>query len=316
MPGVIACLGPEVYFHRLVAREAKAALKKRLQSDVEVMAFVVEEGWDPAQIVPYLATDALFGGGSIVKVWGLEEVEASVVHQLWQLGPPPGGSSVLLLSGDQLPKGASPAGGWRVACATPRREVLEEWLPWVGRMADDRHLRVTPEAQRRLVEGAETLGAIETELDKLALVTPPGGSVDVKMVEMYTANPIQVSRFELVPALIERRVDDALYVMRQVVEEPSDVTGLIGFLVSETNLLWESRLLMDRQIPEAQAAAQLGVKPGRWHYLQKRARSMTPARCRSWIEALMEADRRLKVGESAPDVEVEWLVFRLTSSVS
>lgn len=316
LPGVVACIGGEAYFHRIVTDRLQAALAHQLGNAVERLSYAAGEFWEAAEITAPLSTLSLFGQGTLVKIHLAEQLTPEMCEALWRLTPDPAERGALLLVGQKLPKDFSPPSGWLINAATPRRERLQEWFPWVDRMAKDRGLRVAPDARQLLVESGESLAEIDGELEKLSYVVPASGVVDRALAEAHGSGRVHASIFELMPALADRRTDDALTILNSLRNDGEESSRLMAFIANEWNLLWEARLLLDRGAPQAEAARQLGVTPGRWFFVQQTAKRVMSNRFSAGVEALLAADGALKTSEGDPELVWEELVWRLCGVVA
>jgi DNA polymerase-3 subunit delta len=311
LPGVIACLGAEPYFHRLVLEGVEQAVSRKLGQPAERIAYAAGESWIPAEVTAPLSALSLFGQGSVVKIGQSEGLTVECCEELWRLVPPEADQGLLLVTGERLPKGFSPPSGWLVTAETPRRERLQDWWAWVDRIAQARGVRLDAESRSALVESAETLAEIEQEIEKLSLVASETGLIEKSLVDRLGTGRVHASIFELLPALADRKSDEALAIVRSLLQDGEESVRLLAFLANEWNLLWEGRGLSARRAPSAEAMRQLGISSGRWYHVERTAKRMTGERFEDGIEAMWEADVALKTGDGEAGFIWERLVFRL-----
>lgn len=315
LPGVIWCEGSEWYFHRWIGREAEAALARRAGAAVERMTYSAVDELDVLQVVAPLSSMSLFGQVSYVVIGSAEHLTKEELESLAGLAPKDASQGLLVISGERLAKDFTPSTGWVVTCKTPPRERPAEWLPWVQDIAKAHGLKPDAGAQSLLVECTESLAELDSELGKLSLVAPATGVVDKRLVEQYTSGQAHSSIYDLMPAVVAGRVDRALEIFQQLLQDGEDVLRVMGYVAKECNLLWEARLLLNRRAPEADILRRLGVSSGRWYHLQQTVKMVSVSRCPEWIRALGEADVALKSGDGGEELIVEELVYRLCGVV-
>lgn len=94
---------------------------------------------------------------------------------------------------------------------------------WIKRTLAAKNYRVSPKAGQMLVEYLGTdLGKIGNELDKLALMVPPGTEIGPELIEKHIGISKDFNNFELKKAIGERDVKKVVRIIDYFAQNPKD----------------------------------------------------------------------------------------------
>lgn len=145
--------------------------------------------------------------------------------------------------------------------------------------------------------------ALEQETQKLRTFTD-GGPVGVAEVAAATTGCPDLSVFRLTDAVSQRRIKEALPLIRMLLDRGEQAVGLLALLAREVRLLARTKELQSKRRP----VSSLGLPPFVVERLQRQAAQWSVEDVRRAFERLLEADRKLKTG-GRPDLTLELCVI-------
>jgi DNA polymerase III subunit delta len=162
---------------------------------------------------------------------------------------------------------------------------------------------------------ADILGAemarVRNELEKLSLYAA-GRRITTADVEALVVAAKKYSVWQLADMLAERRRADALQFLDSVLREGEQPPAVVGALAWMYRKLLEAREL-SAGVSGWQAAKALGMPPDKAELAIRRARKIPREQLLAGIQALAEADNRLKSGSRNDRAVMEFLVSQLTA---
>lgn len=164
-----------------------------------------------------------------------------------------------------------------------------------------------------LVQG-DTL-TIANELDKLALYSM-GREVTVAEVNRVCAGDRETTRFVLMDALMDGKLDVALISLKRLIDGGENIQGLLATITDSYRRAATIVDLLDQGANDDEIARAMG-NPGKYQGLRdaakRRARRLGPQGLRLAYAAIVEADRTNKLGEVQEHVGIEILAAKLTA---
>ena len=152
------------------------------------------------------------------------------------------------------------------------------------------------------------LEALERELEKLALLSPP---LTLEKVEKVVALRPPLTGFDLVRSVLEKDPKEALLRLRRLKEEGEEPLRLLGALSWQFALLARAFfLLRENPRPKEEDLARLEAHPYAARRALEAAKRLTEEALKEALDALMEAEKRAKGGKD-PWLALEAAVLRL-----
>lgn len=140
------------------------------------------------------------------------------------------------------------------------------------------------------------LEALDQELKKLTLVTPP---LDLEKVKAVVALEVPISGFDLVRATTEGKANQAFKVMREIMEQGEDpirILGALSWQYVRAAKAWA--LLQDNPLlGEGEAASVLGMHPYAAKQTLLLAKGLSGAVIERALSILVEAEQAAKTGK-------------------
>jgi DNA polymerase III subunit delta len=194
--------------------------------------------------------------------------------------------------------------------------IGDQAAAFVGQMAKELGAEIDPAAATLLAEITNREPALmRLELQKLALYVEGRGRVTVADVKALVPNARKNTVWELADMIATRRRNDALQFLDNLMREGEEPVALVGVLS------WMYRKLIEaRDLPAGtggfQAARPLGMRPEAAEAAVRNAHRMTKGNLLAGLVALAETDSQLKSSNPDKRATMEFLIARLTSTIS
>ena len=199
----------------------------------------------------------------------------------------------------------------------PERARVREFLPlrrdslasWVRERASSKGAAIEQSAVAELVEqvGAN-LWAMDAELEKLAIYCADR-PIAAEDVHALVAGSREVSVFELVDAIMDRRPDHALRVTEQLMETGASGPYLISMVARQARMVAIAQELSTLKVPQSEWAGRLGTQSD--FVVRKtadQARRFTPDAVHGLYRLLLEADMAMKTGDTSDELALTELL--------
>jgi DNA polymerase-3 subunit delta len=159
---------------------------------------------------------------------------------------------------------------------------------------------------------SDTLG-LANELDKLALYSM-GRDVTVDDVYELCPGARHASHFALADAVMDGNLKRALEVFHSLVRDGAETQALLGMVAGRYRTLGIVTEMLEAGAADAEFEKAVGNSwryPGLREAQKRRARRHGMSGVRAAIEAIVDCDRSIKLGETEDEVGFEVLVMRL-----
>jgi DNA polymerase III subunit delta len=158
------------------------------------------------------------------------------------------------------------------------------------------------------------LAAIRTEIEKLAAYAGERRKIERADVELLVISEKKYEVWDLADMLAARKPAEALEFLDRLLREGEPPVALLG------GLAWMYRKLLEAQeLPAGtngwQAASRLKMRANKAELAVRQARKFPRSQLARGLEALYEADSRLKSGGTSQRAVMEFLVAQLASPV-
>ncbi|MDX1671839.1 MAG: DNA polymerase III subunit delta [Balneolaceae bacterium] len=206
---------------------------------------------------------------------------------------------------------SKPAGNTRIGKAIRKnkkvgfyefKEVPDYRLPdWVIDWTKHHHnKRIDPGAAQLLAQYVgNSLQLLSTEIDKVCTFVDTSETITESDVKNVIGQYREYSAFELKDALIERDLEDALYIAEQMLQHSKNNTGeiirTVGFFYSVFSNIWQIRRLAEKGNTKEQIQESLGISNS-WYFnkLWQESSNYHLHEMPRVFEALLDADRASK----------------------
>lgn len=207
------------------------------------------------------------------------------------------------------------AASWAVKCDHPNEELLARWIR--KELAARGHA-LASEALGPLVQAFhnQPLHGCLNVLETISCHAGPGAAVGRPQIEPFVPPSLRANTFKILDALAARRPAEAMAVVRELLAHEEPALKIHGGVVWGFQKLLEAHHRRRAGHNRIEVARTLGVKYGADGYVAL-AERMGPRGLRRGLEALQDADRRLKVGgvRGTAETTMEMMVTRLGLAV-
>jgi len=167
---------------------------------------------------------------------------------------------------------------------------------WIERMAGKVGKSIEQAAVAGLVTAVgNNLQQLSTELEKLACHTRTG-VITAADVDLMVSKTAELSIFELVDAVGERKYQKALRMAREMVFLGEPVIRILFMIARQFRLLLRARSFCDGGASDRQAAAELQIHPYVAQKCVRQARNFTMSELQLAMEKILAADYDIKTG--------------------
>jgi len=199
----------------------------------------------------------------------------------------------------------------------PRGRVLSFDLPrspaqWMIKRAQRYSARIEPAAAQELADRVgEDLTLADVEIAKLAAYVNGERPITVDDVTLLTPYTPEAGVFDLVDALSLLRGDEALHLLRDLLQEGEPPLLLYGMIVRQYRLL----LMMKEQLERGATVPAAGKTIGAHAFVAKKLAGQVPRYSLESLEAiyrfLLETDLNIKTGVTEPELALEIFIAQV-----
>ena len=211
----------------------------------------------------------------------------------------------------------------QIAAAGEVREFAplrgEEALQWLRGQVRERGLQLTRGAANALVErAAGDRGALNGAVEKIELYAE-GANVDEEIIDMLVPRRRNVRIFDLLDAVAERRLADAMQALDAVRGSGEDSPRILHMLARQYRQIVIASEIVEQGGGQAEIAEALGSPPWLARRVHNQARAYRPEQADRALERILEADAaiiayRRDEGGLTDDLAVELLVADLAGA--
>lgn len=282
--------GDDRYLKTKALQQLESALFPKAKG--EVMRYQAPEGVGDA--VRDAQTFPFFAGMRLIVLENVEAVRADA-RKLMEpvLRDPSPFATLALVTGDEegatCPKWIAEHAAEVTCSATPLD--LRRWIQgWFKRQG----LRVEPKAVEILAaRSAGRFGSVVTDLEKIALVCPPGGTVTAGMAESASLDHSEEEVFALTGALLNSDRSRGVQALEDLLAQGEPAGHILTMLAKSLKLRW-ALAGAPPSVKDSELAAALGLS-ARWvASARRRGEKAEPGVAGRLWAALDEADQRLK----------------------
>ena len=322
----IFLLGGDSYLREMCRKKITDAFVPEGMRDWGVARFSAEDDdlstiLGQAQTLPMLAQQqVIFVSG--IEAWERlgEDSRDALVKQLSEYLDDPAPFSILVFEADALDQRMRLAKTLTEKTLTVSVELSDdpaERTRLAGPLALEMAREVGVELDRDAAEELSDilngeLASIRTEIEKLAAYAGDRRKITMADVDLLVVSARKYSVWELADMLSGREPARALEFLDSLLREGEAPPALLGALA------WTFRKLLEAQeLPPGtngwQAASRLKMRQGAAELAMRQSRKFPKAQLTKGLEALYEADSRLKSGGTSQRAVMEFLVAQLAS---
>lgn len=217
---------------------------------------------------------------------------------------------------DKREKFASAIGknGVMVLCQTPSKNQLGSWIRQEVRRSG---MTISDEAVYMLSDMAGSdMMSLRNDIEKLTLYCRDKKTISLNDVTMVSNNIRSVSVFEVINAIFDRRVKDAVLALKRAIDEGEPPVKIFYFITKEFRTMLKASLLIEGGESPDKAAIKAGVPPFKAGEFSQRLKKFNRMELRCMFESLIDTDSLLKGSAIKPAVVLEKLLLSVCRSVN
>ncbi|WP_138415684.1 DNA polymerase III subunit delta [Aquibacillus sediminis] len=199
-----------------------------------------------------------------------------------------------------------------VAC-----EPIKEWdiNKWIAQMAKELHVTVAEDAFELFAQGIGTdLLMLHKELEKLALYVGENNVITKEVAESLLSHSGNTSGLKLVDAVINKDLNHAIRIFKDLEKANEDAIPLIALLASQFRTILHVKLLKQKGYGQNQMVQQLKVHPFVVKMSIKREKNFTFQELQKMLDIFADTDAKIKQGKVDKGLAFELLLYNLIHS--
>lgn len=201
----------------------------------------------------------------------------------------------------------------------PRGRVLAFELPeerdrpaWIQKRAARHGAELSAEAAYQLAERiGEDLTLADSEIVKLATYVGGERPISPEDVNELTPYTPEANIFNMVDALGQRRGEQALQLLRQLIDDGDEPLRVYGMIIRQYRLLIQMKEQLDNGLNAAGAARNMEIHPFVAKKLHAQASYYSGELLEEIYRKLLDVDLEIKTGQTAPELALEMLIALL-----
>ena len=189
-----------------------------------------------------------------------------------------------------------------------------ELKKWVHSRADYNGVVIEPKAvEQMLLLVGTNLFMLTSEVDKLALYTGKGLTIDVETVEKLVPRSLEQNIFTLVENIVSRQMDSALRIFYDLLKLNEEPIKILAVITGQFRLIYQVKELARRGYGQQQIASYLKVHPFRVKLAAGQAQKFSDQELTFIMKELAEADYMMKTGGMNKELILEMFFLKLNT---
>lgn len=197
--------------------------------------------------------------------------------------------------------------GTVVLCQPLYKQNLVSWVKQRIRRAGK---SIDPDALHLLTEAVgNDMMTLNQDIEKLSLYCGNRRQISLNDVATVSSAMRSVSVFEVVNAMMEGRVKDALFSLKRAIDEGEPPVRIFYFIVREFRMMLKARMMLDQGRSPEEAARAAGVPGFKAREFSRRLQKFSREDLYRLFMKLIETDGMLKGGALRPEIALEALLL-------
>lgn len=189
-----------------------------------------------------------------------------------------------------------------------------ELKKWIVSRAEYNGVSIEPVAIELMLALAGTnLFMLTSEVDKLALYTGRGHTIDAQTVEKLVARSLEQNIFALVDKIVSRKIDEALRIYYDLLKLNEEPIKILSVITGQFRLIYQVKELSRRGYGQQQIAGYLKVHPFRIKLAAGQAQKFGDTELTHIMKELAEADLKMKTGQMNKELLIELFLLNLSA---
>jgi len=187
-----------------------------------------------------------------------------------------------------------------------------ELKKWIRSRADFNGVVIEPKAVELMLTLVGTnLFMLTSEVDKLAMYTGKGLTVDVDTVEKLVSRSLEQNIFTLVEKIVNRQIESALRIYYDLLKLNEEPIKILAVITGQFRLIYQVKELARRGYGQQQIASHIKVHPFRVKLAAGQAQKFQDVELTSIMKELAEADYKMKTGAMNKELVIELFLLKI-----
>jgi len=189
-----------------------------------------------------------------------------------------------------------------------------ELKKWIHTRADFNGVVFEPKAvEQMLMLVGTNLFMLTSEVDKLAMYTGKGLTIDVETVEKLVPRSLEQNIFTLVEKIVSRQIDSALRIFYDLLKLNEEPIKILAVITGQFRLIYQVKELARRGYGQQQIASHLKVHSFRVKLAAGQAQKFSDEDLTLIMKELAEADYKMKTGGMNKELIIEMFFLKLNT---
>jgi len=158
--------------------------------------------------------------------------------------------------------------------------------------------------------------SLRNDIEKLTLYCRDKKTISLNDVTVVSNNVRSVSVFEVINAIFDRRLKDAILALKRAIDEGEAPVKIFFFITREFRTMLKASLLMDEGESPDKAAIRAGVPPFKVGEFSQRLKKFKRNEISSMFERLTDTESLLKGSAIKPAIVLEKLLLSVCGTVN
>lgn len=197
-----------------------------------------------------------------------------------------------------------------VADCSPIRDY--ELKKWINMLAKENSIRFSSDALDLIESELSTnLALLENEIKKIATYAGKNNEVSKKIVRQLLSVSSTQSALELVDAVLNRNLKDAIHIAKDLEKANEEPIALIALLAYQFRILLQVKLLIQAGTRESELQKYIKAHPYVIKLAVQRAKRFSINRLEYIINEIAETDAIIKNGKMEKRIAFELLLYKM-----
>ncbi|MCC6545000.1 MAG: DNA polymerase III subunit delta [Nitrospirae bacterium] len=188
---------------------------------------------------------------------------------------------------------------------------------WIRQEVKRSGIAINDDAAYMLSEMAGSdMMSLRNDIEKLTLYSRDKKTISLSDVTKVSNNIRSVSVFEVINAIFDRRLNDAILALKRAMDEGEAPVKIFFFITKEVRTMLKANVLIDAGEKPDKAAIHAGVPPFKAGEFSQRLKKFTGKELNKIFESLIETDSLLKGSAIKPAIVLEKLLLTVCGFVN
>jgi DNA polymerase-3 subunit delta len=267
-----------------------------------------------ADIINAALTAPMLAPRRLIVVKNIQQMKPGQLNKLSAYTAHPSPTTVLVLIGDKLENRRAWVSSLESICTVVRFYPLYERgaVSWIQSRVKEAGYRISPEATQTLLEfSGNELATLANQLEKLFAYTASEKRISPEDVELVAGRVRQHNIFELVEAIGNKRLEQALRILAKILAQGESPLAVLALISRQLRRIWRAKHMLAQGDSWDSIGRKLGLRQFFLKGFGTQVKCFSLPELESAFRHLLITDVRLKSGIQSPRLALEFLLINL-----